>query len=514
MIKKFVNIFVLLLFATTTVFSQSGNTEIDSLSNLIKADKEDTTKLKHLNTLGFTIMFQNPDTAIIIGKQALQLATQLLSAHGANEEIKKFTQKGLGKAYGNLGLMYYLKSEYATSLEYQFKSQEIREAIGDKDGLTNTYSNIGIVYHSQFDFPKSLEYYFMALKLNVELGNSYKIAANLNNIGLVYNDQKDYEKALTYYKDALVLNQRLQNQQEIANNLNNIGIVYFTEGNYTKALDYYFKALRVNEEIDNYPESANNLINIGATYFKIKNFDKALEYYSDALDINMQLDNKYGVALNIGNIGQVYMQQKNYAEAEKNLLKALTIAEQIGALESIKENNQYLSTLYKEQGKFELSLKHYEAYTIAKDSIFNDSKSKDIGRLEMKHEIERAEMERLAELAAKEKTALDQLNRRKNLQYSGIVVLLLLITVMVTVLGFLKVKPAVASGVVFFAFLIFFEFMMILLDPTVNRLSGGEPAYSLLLNAAIAAAIFPIHAFFERMLKKRLIREAAQEKTK
>jgi len=126
----------------------------------------------------------------------------------------------------------------------------------------------------------------------------------------------------------------------------------------------------------------------------------------------------------------------------------------------------------------------------------------------MKHEIEKAELERIAKLEAEEKTLQDQARRKKNLQYSGIVVVLLIIAVMVTVLGFVKVKPAVASGVVFFAFLIFFEFMMILLDPTVNRLSGGEPAYSLLLNAGIAACIFPIHAFFERILKKRLIKEA------
>jgi len=501
------------LLASVGSFSQSGVSKIDSLSNLIKTAKEDTNKLKNLNAFGWEIMFQNPDTAIIIGKQALQLATTLLTNQSVNEFVKKTTQKALAKAYGNIGLAYYLKGEYAISLEYQFRAQELRENIGDKDGLTNTYNNIGVVYRNQGDHPKALEYYFKALKLNVEQGKSDKTAHNLNNIGLVYNDQKDFEQALKYYNEALLVNQKLNNQIEIGNNLNNMGIVWYEKGNHKKALEYYFKALKVNEGIENFAESANNLGNIGATFYKDKNYEDALKYYSEALTINKELGNKYGIALNTGNIGQVYMHQKKYADAETYLLKALALAEEIGALEFIKENNQTLSTLYTEKGKFELALKHYQEYTFAKDSIFNDSRSKDIGRLEMKHEIEKAESQRIAQLEAEQKTLLDQKRRKNSLQYSGIVVVLLIITVLVTLLGFVKVKQSVASGVVFFAFLIFFEFMMILLDPTVNKFSGGEPAYSLLLNAVIAACIFPIHAFFERILKKRLIKEAAENKT-
>ena len=73
-----------------------------------------------------------------------------------------------------------------------------------------------------------------------------------------------------------------------------------------------------------------------------------------------------------------------------------------------------------------------------------------------------------------------------------------------SLLGFVKVTPTVAKSVTFFAFLLFFEFLIVLLDPIINKYSGGEPAYSLLINAAIAACIFPIHALFERVLIKQL----------
>ncbi len=177
-------------------FSQSKYlSKADSLSALVKVDKEDTNKLNHLNDLSFELLFQNTDTAIILSEQALDLATRILGEQESvkSESIIRSTQKGLAKVYGIMGVSNYLKGEYAISLEFYFKSLEIREAIDDKIGMTNTYNNIGVVYRNQGDHPKALEYYFKALKLNIEIGRTDKVASNLNNIGLVYNDQRDYK---------------------------------------------------------------------------------------------------------------------------------------------------------------------------------------------------------------------------------------------------------------------------------------------------------------------------------
>ena len=41
---------------------------------------------------------------------------------------------------------------------------------------------------------------------------------------------------------------------------------------------------------------------------------------------------------------------------------------------------------------------------------------------------------------------------------------------------------------------------------TKSLINEGEPIYKLLLNALLAGLIFPLHAFFERALKKRLVK--------
>jgi hypothetical protein len=46
----------------------------------------------------------------------------------------------------------------------------------------------------------------------------------------------------------------------------------------------------------------------------------------------------------------------------------------------------------------------------------------------------------------------------------------------------------------------------VLTAPFIDELTGGAPAYKLLAKAVLAGAIFPLHAFFERFLKLRLIK--------
>jgi hypothetical protein len=73
-------------------------------------------------------------------------------------------------------------------------------------------------------------------------------------------------------------------------------------------------------------------------------------------------------------------------------------------------------------------------------------------------------------------------------------------------IGFVKVSPPLARSVTFFAILLLFEFVLVLLDPYVEKFSSGEPLYKLLINALLAACIFPINALLERVIQKRLMK--------
>jgi putative effector of murein hydrolase len=72
-------------------------------------------------------------------------------------------------------------------------------------------------------------------------------------------------------------------------------------------------------------------------------------------------------------------------------------------------------------------------------------------------------------------------------------------------LGFIKVSPTIAEGIIFFAFLILFEFLLVFTEPYLEQYTNGEPIYNLLANAVLALLIFPVHAILEKLLKKRIV---------
>ena len=98
-------------------------------------------------------------------------------------------------------------------------------------------------------------------------------------------------------------------------------------------------------------------------------------------------------------------------------------------------------------------------------------------------EIEMAEMERERKVAEELKIKTQKTERRNLLEYSGMVIGLIIIGLFVTLLGFVKVRHWVAEGITFFVFLLFFEFLLVLLDPYMDKFTKGEPAYKLLIRS-------------------------------
>jgi tetratricopeptide (TPR) repeat protein len=500
------------LVLSSKAYTQKYASKADSLRTLIKTDGNDTNKVNHLVDLARELMMINLDSSITFAENALQISSTILAdpATQKNQKLKLAAQKGVAKSYGSLGAFYYLKGEFAISLENHFKAVEIREAIGDKEMLANSYNNIGVVFRNQGDHPRALEYYTKAYNLNAEIGDKKRAAQNVNNIGLVYADQREFDLALEYFNKALALNENTGMKITSADILNNIGLVYFGKRNYLKSIDFYKKSFDINLEIGNYNEVANNLVNIGASYDLLKDHENAIKNYLEALDLNQQLGNKYGIALNMGNVASVYVEEKKYNEAKDYLTKALAIAEEISAWQLIQDANLTLSRLDSITGDYKSAYIHFQQFSAAKDTLFNASKSKDIGRLEMKQEIETVEKERKRAEEEKARIAQRERDRKNTLQYSGMFVAILCIVIVVMMLGFVKVSPAMARSITFFTFLIIFEFVLLFIDPYVDRFSGGEPVYKLILNALLACLIFPLNAVLENGLKKRLTKKGGE----
>ena len=475
----------------------AGKTVIDSLTARLQSELHDTNRVKTLNDLAWELMYANPDTAIILSSEALSIA-----------EPREW-QSGIANSIGQLGTFNWLKGDYPKALEYYFKALKMNEELGRKPGIAKNLGNIGIVYRNQGDYPKALEYYFKALKMDEELSNKNGVARHLGNIGIVYNDQGDYPKALEYFFKALKMNEELDRKTGIAINLGNIGKVYKEQGDSAVAASHIGRDLAM---AGKYPKSLALPTDLSADEPTVAEgiaeayYAKALEYYFNALKMDEELDRKSGIAISLGNIGSLYTKTGEFEKAELTLQKALTLSKEIGAKERLKSQYKFLSNLYDTTGRPAQAFETYKLYIIYRDSIANEENTKAQTRTEMKYEYEKAELVKEQEAVEAQRLVNETTARRDNLQYSIVLICLLAIGVLVAMLGRLSLPIRMAEGIIFFSFLILFEFILVLADPYIETWSGGAPGIKLLFNAGIAALIFPAHAFFENKLKSRIVK--------
>jgi serine phosphatase RsbU (regulator of sigma subunit)/Tfp pilus assembly protein PilF len=383
--KPFFLLILLILFRQLS-FSQAD--PIDSLLTLLEKDKEDTTKVNHLNSLTFEYKeVGSYDTSLIYGNAALQLARKLNY------------KKGIGDAYGFMGTSYYYQADYPKALDYYLKALKIDEALNNKEGIAMRLGNLGNVYASEGDNPKSLEYYSKALKLEEELGNKKNIAAWLGNIGIIYGIQNEYQKAVDNYLKAQKIYEELGNKNGISRVFANIGVIYDKQKNYPKALEFYLKALKIAEEVGD----------------------------------------KISTLRNLANIGSLYTLMGNFKEAEQYMKKATVIAHSIGALNDLRQVEEWLSQLYDTTGRYKLALIHFKNATALKDTIFNQENKKQLVEKEMNFAFEKKEAAAKAEQDKKDAVAQTDLKRQKLVSYSVIGGLLMMVIVVFIVFRSLRI---------------------------------------------------------------------------
>lgn len=411
-----------------------------SLIEFLKTDK-DTVKVNHLNALALELMNSDPDTAIVLGTQQIEIISDLYDVPGAELEEEIKTNKSvqaqnlkrlLTNAYNTIGVGYRLKADFANAFLYFKKGLSFAEELNDKRGISKFLGNLGVCFRLKGDYPKALDYLLKALKLDEEQKNKSGIATRLGSIGSVYWNQGDYEKALDHYLRALKLNEELGDKKGVASNLGNMGSVFIQQSElkkddpeqknklFAKGLEYYFKALKQAEELGSLQLQSTTLGNIGSVYKDKGDFKGALTYLLKALKIARELNDKGTYAYQMGSIGILYTEaptlapppgetKTGYALAAHYLQFALAVSDSIGLMDNAKNWCEQLSTLYKKTnvplpdtvGNKLLTLEqtHLRAgyynrrFIAARDMLFSEAKKKEFKNREMDFAIAQKEEE-------------------------------------------------------------------------------------------------------------------------
>lgn len=294
----------------------------------------DSNKAKLLNNFVARNYRSEPDVCFSANRQAVEISERLQQSHE------------LSRAYSLAGVLFKNKGEFSTALENHHKSLEINLKLNNKQALATNYNDIGIIYKTIKDYDKALESYLLANALATEMGFTRGIVMTLSNIGTIYEAEDKISDAIDYYKRAYhkALEYDILDAQAIV--LNNLGEIYAKKEDAITARNYFQETLRIDKKTQDLIGSVYSMMNIASTMVGTKEWDSAAYYYDQAESIALEMKANQLLF-------SIYSSKSNMFEEKQNYRSAFL---------------------------------YFQKADVYKDSLYNESKQKQLAEAEMRFE--------------------------------------------------------------------------------------------------------------------------------
>jgi hypothetical protein len=300
-----------------------------------------------------------------------------------------------------------------------------------------------------------------------------------------------------YYQKIKELSQKLGDERKIIRSKRLTFYHYMTfVKNCDLTLNYYRQNPDLQQAFINTGQAAD-LWNLGNIYKYCEKNDSALFYFTKAEQLELT-ENYDGVKQSsYSTIAEVYEKLENAPMAIRYYEKSLDINRGSGSLRDVAAITLKLSDLYAKLGNYQNAYSYQKQYHIVNDSVQAQAEKSQVVLLEVDREYKKHQKD-LADAKVKE-------SRIRNLQYMGISALL----------GMFPISKLTIKMLSFFAFICLFEFIVLLIDSYLHKVTHGEPLKIWLIKIFLIALLVPIQHFLEHgmvrfLASQRLLRMRQQ----
>lgn len=419
MTQKVVVISIFLCINLWSVYKTLAQSAIaDSLENELKTKElADTSKVKLINELARNIASNNPDKAINLANEAIEIAS------------KNNYRYGLGRAYYVKCLANYYSGKFIEAIEFANKSLEYYPSLSSNALVFDSYNLLAISYGHLGNLDKRLEYLLICNKIAPD--NEKKIVS-LINLGNTYLSLEEPKKSLEFFFEAQILAEKINNISRIALIKLNISDAYRNLKDYEQAIDYAKQSLLLREQSNDLRGIHYSARDIGTILYETGNYKEASNYFTKAGVYANNINHPEGLAYAEMYLAKINIIKKNYKQALMHINKSKkAIDKTTNNLTKLKVLNTYVE-LYKAQNNFKKAFEYHLQVTELNDSIFTEQKSKQIAELQTIYETEKQQQEI-------EKQQL-QLKRQKYFRNSLIVFSLFILSFAILLYSRFKLK--------------------------------------------------------------------------
>lgn len=308
---------LLLLFIVSSCYCSHAqdNRAIDSMLQVLKTAKEDTSKVMLLLNIGEQYERSSSETSKQYYHQSLQLSQKIGYKPGEIKFASYYTA------------VLNMQGRFDSSLLLNKKALELAKETKDELSIAKATFNTANSFHLIAKEDSALYYYMQVLPILDKLGNKRMLGIAYSNIQNIYTDLTQYQKAIEYGKKGLELfSKEVNDPLSQSYCLSNLGIVYVSLKKLDSAEVYFSEALQISQRIgDRYSESAVSL-NLGDINYKSGRLEEAKRNFDKANLIAKEMDLAETQAIALKGIGMYYLDKMNYPFARRYADSALTIA--------------------------------------------------------------------------------------------------------------------------------------------------------------------------------------------
>lgn len=412
---------------------------MDSLITALNKEKDIKQKNKIWNILIDEYLNNDLKSGIAAAKKKLAFNQKESYAEGVMESYTR-----LINAYSNA-------SDFDTVHMYNLLLLKQATTAKDTYYIASYYFSEARIGLETSEFPKALDNLYTCLHFSEgRAGSSYlgmcgvaydnlsliygNIAINENNIEQPDSQDRNqtFKKCTLYGRKALTIFKQLGNTFMTAQELANLGVFHKEFGNADSAMYYYRKALKIHQELNNSSGIAWLDFEMGRILADQQKCTAALNHFRKSLAVKQQMEEKRSIAETYIFIADIYRNcQINYDSAIIYFKKIITL---IGDDPDLGESRltayRELSGIFESQGKFKAALQYYKLYTGAKDTILNETKTKQIKELETKYESGK-QAATIQQLKGEKELATLRLKKNHAIMYSLIALVGLCITLLI-----------------------------------------------------------------------------------
>ncbi|EAY24976.1 tetratricopeptide repeat protein [Microscilla marina] len=367
--------FFLILITCQAVYAQ--NAKIDSLKKLLQQAKSDTQRIQVLNELCRSFWRIAPDTAQKLGYQALRIATKI------------GLKSGIANAENRVGTAYHFGGNHKHAILHYQKALAIFRAMNDSLGMSKIYNNLGIINKVRGDFLAALGYHQKSMVIQEKMGNRKLVSSSSNNMGNIYLELKNYPKALEYLKKSAEIKRSIKNYAGLVSTYTNMGKAYTRLKDYKQAMVYYRKALVIGKEHQHYQLIALTYHHMGDLMYMRHKVDSAIYYQKRALELSTQAKYQYAQNMVLNSLALAYYTKKNYLTAIQVGKEAFVAGRQSKELIVVKDASETLYKSYSALQQYKEAFHYQNIFVRVSDSLFNESRTKEVTRLEMNYDFQK-----------------------------------------------------------------------------------------------------------------------------